>query len=81
MKEENLLRRLERPESLADAILDTDTYNEIDDQFARSILIPSPIPEYDHYYGQNPERHMIRYVYHVNRDALVQDLFERLSRR
>ena len=49
--------------------------------FARSILIPSPIPEYEHHYGQNPERHMIRYVYHVNRDALVQDLFERLSRR
>ena len=42
MKEENLLRRLERPESLADAILDTDTYNEIDDQFALAYLLACP---------------------------------------
>jgi len=47
--------------------------------FTKSILIPSPIPEYDHYYGSDSTRHMINYVYHVERDKLVQDLFERLS--
>lgn len=47
--------------------------------FTKSIIIPSPIPEYDHHYGCNPTRHPICYVYHVERDALVQDLFERLS--
>lgn len=47
--------------------------------FTKSILIPSPIPEYDHHYGSDPTRHMINYVYHVERDALVRDLFERLS--
>lgn len=47
--------------------------------FTKSILIPSPIPEYDHHYGSDPTRHMINYVYHVERDKLVQDLFERLS--
>lgn len=48
--------------------------------FTNSILIPSPIPEYDHHYGNDPTRHFIRYVYYINRDALVQDLFERLCR-
>lgn len=47
--------------------------------FTKSILIPSPIPEYDHHYGSDPTRHMINYVYHVERDTLVRDLFERLS--
>lgn len=47
--------------------------------FSKSIIIPSPIPEYDHHYGSDATRHMIRYIYHVDRDALVQDLFARLS--
>ena len=34
-----LLRRLQRPDGMADAVLDTDTYNEIDDQFALAYLI------------------------------------------
>ena len=36
-----LLRRLRRPDGPADVILDTDTYNEIDDQFALSYLVRS----------------------------------------
>lgn len=47
--------------------------------FAKSRIIPSPIPEYDHHYGSDPTRHPICYVYHVDRDALVQDLFEKLG--
>ena len=47
--------------------------------FTCGITIPSPIPEYDHHYGSNPQRHPIHYVYHIHRDALVQDLFSRLS--
>ena len=47
--------------------------------FTCGITIPSPIPEYDHHYGSNPTRHPIHYVYHIHRDALVQDLFARLS--
>ena len=34
-----LLRRLQRPEGPADVVLDTDTYNEIDDQYALAYLI------------------------------------------
>lgn len=47
--------------------------------FTKSILMPSPIPEYDHHYGSDPTRHLINYVYHIERDRLVQDLFERLG--
>ena len=43
MKESNdkLLSRLKKPEGIVDVILDTDTYNEIDDQFALAYLIKS----------------------------------------
>ena len=36
-----LLARLSRPTGPVDVVLDTDTYNEIDDQFAVSYLICS----------------------------------------
>lgn len=36
-----LLKRLERPRGRVDVVLDTDTYNEIDDQFALAYLIKS----------------------------------------
>ena len=41
-------------------------------------IITSPIPEYDHRWGQDCRRHVIRYVYHINRDKLFDDLFDRL---
>lgn len=44
----------------------------------RSYLIPAPIPEYDHYYSQDPTRHLIRYVYGLKRDAIFTDLFRKL---
>ena len=36
-----LIRRLEKPAGKVDVVLDTDTYNEIDDQFALSYLVKS----------------------------------------
>ena len=50
-----------------------------DHRFLSDCLIPSPIPEYDHHYGSDCSRHLINYVYHVNRDALFSDLFAKLS--
>lgn len=47
--------------------------------FTESYILPSVIPEYDHHYGSNPSRHPMRYIYHIKRDALVQDLFAKLS--
>ena len=40
--DESLLCRLRKPAGPVDAVLDTDTYNEIDDQFALSLMVKSP---------------------------------------
>lgn len=50
-----------------------------DQRMLQSRLAFSPIPEYDHRYAFDPTRHMIRYVYHVDRDALFTDLFTRIA--
>jgi len=39
----------------------------------------SPIPQYDGLYSFDKTRHFIQYIYHINRDALVEDLFEKLA--
>ena len=49
-------------------------------RFMLDKLIPTPIPEYDHHYAQEPRRPLCRYVYHINRDALMGDLFAHISR-
>lgn len=38
----SLLKRLERPKGPVDVVLDTDTFNEIDDQFALSYMMKAP---------------------------------------
>ena len=48
-------------------------------KFMESRLIPSPIPEYDHRYAADQDRHLIRYVYRINRDELFDDLFRALG--
>jgi inosine-uridine nucleoside N-ribohydrolase len=40
--DEGLLRRLRKPSGPVDVALDTDTYNEVDDQYALAFLIKSP---------------------------------------
>lgn len=47
--------------------------------FMEDRLVPVPIPQYDHHYSFDPCGHFIRYVYHVNRDALFEDLFGKLA--
>ena len=41
MTNEQLLKALTPPSGVVDAVIDTDTYNEIDDQFALSYMIRS----------------------------------------
>ncbi len=48
------------------------------DRFMLSRLDTLPVPEYDGRYAYDHSR-LIRYVYHINRDALATDLFEKLS--
>lgn len=50
-----------------------------DAKFMQDRLIPSPIPEYDKHYAVNENRHFIKYVYKINRDALFEDLFRTLG--
>lgn len=40
--QQELMRRLQKPSGKVDVVIDTDTFNEIDDQFALSYLIKSP---------------------------------------
>ena len=42
MKTEALIKKLNTPTGVIDAILDTDAYNEIDDQFALAYMLLSP---------------------------------------
>jgi len=50
----------------------------LDENFMLDRIEPSPIPEYDHHYAFDKTRHPIRYVFHINRDALFEDLFQTL---
>lgn len=52
----------------------------LDGGFEEDYLIHSPIPGYDKHYVFDNHRHFIRYVYHVKRDWLFTDLFEKLGR-
>jgi len=51
------------------------------EQFMQDRLIPSPVPEYDQHYAQDPNAHFIKYVYKINRDALFEDLFQVLAKQ
>jgi inosine-uridine nucleoside N-ribohydrolase len=50
----------------------------IDGRFFCERLERSPIPEYDGHFAYNGYRHFIKYIYHINRDALVEDLFNKI---
>lgn len=51
-----------------------------ENRFMLEQLIPTPIPEYDHHYAQSNQRPLCKYVYHINRDALMEDLFKHLTK-
>lgn len=52
----------------------------LDGDFMEDCLIHSPIPEYDDRYAHDDTRHLIRYVYHIRRDDLFADLFDKLKK-
>ncbi|MDR0475494.1 MAG: nucleoside hydrolase [Treponema sp.] len=51
----------------------------LDGDFMADRLEHIPIPQYDHHYSFDPNRHFYRYVYHINRDKLFQELFKKLA--
>ena len=52
----------------------------LDEKFMEERLERSPIPQYDAHYSFEPDRHFIKYVYHINRDCLFEDLFTKLAK-
>lgn len=48
-------------------------------EYMREQLIPAPIPEYDGHYALDQHRHLIKYIYKINRDRLFEELFKTLS--
>ena len=49
------------------------------DKFMESRIIPMPIPTYDNFYAKDYNGHPMRYVYNIKRDALMTDLFRKLT--
>ncbi len=47
-------------------------------RFMCSKMLDIPLPGYDHKYEENGSKYPVRYVYHVWRDNLMLDLFEKL---
>lgn len=52
----------------------------LDDDFMEERYEYSPIPTYDHKIAFSKDRHMIKYVFNVNRDRIINDLFSRLTK-
>lgn len=50
------------------------------ENFMLDRLVNSPVMEYDHLYSEDKRRLFIRYVYSINRDKLMGDLFQKLAR-
>lgn len=49
------------------------------ERFMLSRLEHTPLPAYDNHYTLRPDAPLMRYVYHINRDALFTDLFQKLA--
>ncbi|CAM3301860.1 nucleoside hydrolase [Vagococcus fessus] len=52
----------------------------LDGEFMLDTLIKSPIMQYNDYYSFDPRRHFIKYVYRIERDNLMNDLFTKISK-
>jgi len=53
----------------------------LEEGFTQDKLVHSPVVSYDGLYAfTDTRRHLIKYVTHVNRDAILKDLFEKLTR-
>lgn len=52
----------------------------VSEEFMNTSIVHSPIPEYDGRYAFDARRHFMKYVYYIDRDKLLRDLFEKLER-
>lgn len=49
------------------------------DRFMQSKIITAPVVSYDNLYSPKGSNHFMRYVYSINRDALMEDLFKKIT--
>ena len=50
------------------------------ERFMESRIIPTPIPTYDNFYATDFNSYPMRYVCNIKRDALMTDLFRKLTK-
>ena len=48
------------------------------EKLMNSRIVPISIPSHDHYYTILHNAHQMRYVYHINRDALMEDMINKI---
>ena len=48
-------------------------------RFMSDRLVSAPMPQKDRMYAFDPSRHFIKYVWRIDRDALMSDLFEKIG--
>lgn len=48
------------------------------DRFMLSRLVSTPVPSYDNLYSMVPDNYLMRYVYHIERDALFNDMIDKI---
>ncbi len=53
----------------------------LDPAWAPSVLMPTPVMTNDLRYAADRSRHLMRYVYAVNRNAILQDFIRKLATR
>lgn len=51
----------------------------MDEDFMSDSIVHSPVPEYGHRYSFDQNRHFMKYVYSINRDALLNDVINKLT--
>ena len=48
-------------------------------RFVTTMTVPAPIPTYENGYVIDPTRHYMKVAYHLNRDAIFEDLFTKIA--
>ncbi len=52
----------------------------LNERFVETTIEHTPIPQYDKTLSFDSTRHFYRYMYHINRDAILSDVFQKLAK-
>ena len=51
----------------------------INERFMEDRFTPTPIPTYDYHYAVDKSRPLMKYVYHINSELIIEDMIEKLT--